>query len=319
MANPHPNADSFARLASAVEGLAALPALPTLDWCDRAAAAIARLAPAALVSVLLGEIDDDGNLSSPEAWGVAAAPDRGATLHPNPDLDTMSIGPLDLSSPNPAAWTDPRAKEFGERLARPGALGWQPRTRRPLRPDICLIPFASRTPRFASSRIARLCDAGFTPDAIVAFIRLCPDSANRGVLVVLAFPAGRAKRRHLELLRPALVLLGRRAVAALGTTTRPADGWVSPREQLVLDHLVLGRSVPEIAAALGRSIHTVSDQVKRLHRKLGCSRRAELVARALGLHVPAATAPTPAPPDSKPETPRAGNAPARADLFPVWE
>jgi len=61
-----------------------------------------------------------------------------------------------------------------------------------------------------------------------------------------------------------------------------SGGWVSPSEQVVLDHLVLGLSVREVATLLEKSPHTVHDQVKSLHRKLHATTRAMLVARALG-------------------------------------
>lgn len=57
---------------------------------------------------------------------------------------------------------------------------------------------------------------------------------------------------------------------------------MTDREQDVLERLILGRSVREIAEELGRSPHTVHDHVKSLHRKLDASSRGELVARALG-------------------------------------
>ncbi len=58
--------------------------------------------------------------------------------------------------------------------------------------------------------------------------------------------------------------------------------WLTVREQEVLDALVQGHSVREIAAQFGRSQHTVHDHVKSLHKKLDASSRGELVAMALG-------------------------------------
>jgi DNA-binding CsgD family transcriptional regulator len=63
---------------------------------------------------------------------------------------------------------------------------------------------------------------------------------------------------------------------------------ISVREQEVLEHLIIGKSVRQIAIELGRSPHTVHDHVKNLHRKLNASSRGELIARALGF-VPRAT------------------------------
>lgn len=58
---------------------------------------------------------------------------------------------------------------------------------------------------------------------------------------------------------------------------RSARAWLTQREGEVLDELVGGRSVAEIARALGRSHYTVHDHVKSLHRKLGVHSRAALV------------------------------------------
>ncbi len=75
--------------------------------------------------------------------------------------------------------------------------------------------------------------------------------------------------------------LARRATIALGSGGG-APTWLTGRENLVLDHLILGSSVREIAHQIGRSPHTVHDHVKNLHRKLGASSRGALIARALG-------------------------------------
>ncbi|MBM4107384.1 MAG: helix-turn-helix transcriptional regulator [Phycisphaerae bacterium] len=85
-----------------------------------------------------------------------------------------------------------------------------------------------------------------------------------------------------DVLRAALPLLARRARLALGADRRPRERWLSVRELAVLERLVRGDSIQEIAAAMGRSPHTVHDHVKALHRKLGAASRAELIARALG-------------------------------------
>lgn len=53
-------------------------------------------------------------------------------------------------------------------------------------------------------------------------------------------------------------------------------------EVRVLELLVEGRTVREIATEICRSPHTVHDHVKRLHRKLGATSRGELISRALG-------------------------------------
>jgi len=56
-------------------------------------------------------------------------------------------------------------------------------------------------------------------------------------------------------------------------------GALSPREREVAIALVSGATLPEIARKLGRSQHTVSELTRRLYRKLGVRRRAQLVQR----------------------------------------
>jgi two-component system nitrate/nitrite response regulator NarL len=72
------------------------------------------------------------------------------------------------------------------------------------------------------------------------------------------------------------------ARVAIGLSARTSADWISLREREVLDMLVEGLTVPEIAGRLNRSPHTVHDHVKSLHRKLGAKSRGELVAAALG-------------------------------------
>ena len=61
----------------------------------------------------------------------------------------------------------------------------------------------------------------------------------------------------------------------------PVREWpaLSPREREIAIALVGGFTQPEIAKQLGRSPHTVGTLTKRIYRKLGVRRRAELVNR----------------------------------------
>jgi len=81
-----------------------------------------------------------------------------------------------------------------------------------------------------------------------------------------------------------MAVLSRRAALMYRSMgcTGGALRWLTAREQDVLDSLVDGLSVREIADRLGRSRHTMHDHVKNLHKKLNASCRGELVAAALG-------------------------------------
>lgn len=90
-------------------------------------------------------------------------------------------------------------------------------------------------------------------------------------------------QREVRLLSVVMPRLAERCHIAFGNTDRPETLQLTPVEQRVLELLVTGRTVNEIATALLRSPHTVHDYVKRLHRKLGASSRSTLIARALGI------------------------------------
>ena len=84
---------------------------------------------------------------------------------------------------------------------------------------------------------------------------------------------------------PAALQAGFRMLASAAQRLLPAGGgeiaWLSERETEVLDLIVEGYPVPEIARRFCRSPHTVHDHVKSIHRKTGASTRGELVAAAL--------------------------------------
>ncbi|MHB1837130.1 MAG: response regulator [Solirubrobacteraceae bacterium] len=77
--------------------------------------------------------------------------------------------------------------------------------------------------------------------------------------------------------------VSRRVAARLDAFGRVVDGdRLSPRETEVLRLIALGYTSSEIAEQLHLSSRTVETHRRRLHRKLGLSRRSELVQYALG-------------------------------------
>jgi DNA-binding NarL/FixJ family response regulator len=136
---------------------------------------------------------------------------------------------------------------------------------------------------------ARHAAAAFIPveprtEALAAALPLDVGARDRWIVTILAHPAGALADHDSRTLAAALSgitqVLARKTAIALSNDT---DSWLSAREQAVLERLVLGRNVKEIAAEFGRSPHTIHDHVKSLHRKLHATSRGELIATALGL------------------------------------
>ena len=110
-------------------------------------------------------------------------------------------------------------------------------------------------------------------------VACCPVTDEGLTLVVAVCRSGMDATlpSQLEVLTPRLAVRARLAFQH-GT-----DDLLTSAELGVLDHLLRGRSVKDIAAIMSRSPHTIHDHVKSLHRKLGASSRGELIVRALGL------------------------------------
>ncbi|MGE5611842.1 MAG: LuxR C-terminal-related transcriptional regulator [Bacillota bacterium] len=106
---------------------------------------------------------------------------------------------------------------------------------------------------------------------------------------------------NLELYR--LYRQHRLRIAGEAKDQSPREPSVSlpPRTQQILQELLRGHSLKQIAQQLGLSRHTVNDHVKVIHRRFGVSTHAELMARCLRNNSPADGASTihaPAPPQS---------------------
>jgi DNA-binding CsgD family transcriptional regulator len=94
----------------------------------------------------------------------------------------------------------------------------------------------------------------------------------------------RFSERALERLRSLLPVftlgdrvLGKREQQPAEDRPPPAIAGLSKREREVAELLTLGYTNPEIAMALGSSIHTVRNQIASIFRKAGATTRAELV------------------------------------------
>jgi len=107
---------------------------------------------------------------------------------------------------------------------------------------------------------------------------------RRVTVIVGASEAERENTLARSLLLTSLLpIIAERAALAFGWS-RPigSSERLTPREEVVLELLMQGQSIKQIAGTLDRSPHTVHDHVKSLHTKLGARNRGELVARGLG-------------------------------------
>lgn len=246
-------------LRAAVEiaaGIASLPAVATQDWCARAAAALRPARPHSIVAATLAVLGPRGSIIQLEATGAVGTdplgrPLEGDAVHPDhaPALDWWLDG--DLAPPttfNAAILHElhchPRWVDSpaGRRWARLGVSDM----------IVGVAPITGMTPgRCLAVEFGASGDSPLTP---------C----------------------EVEVVRASLSLLAKRTLLAFGRERSTPLTRLTSREQQVLDHLALGKSVKEIASDLARSPHTVHDHVKSLHRKLNASSRGELIARALG-------------------------------------
>lgn len=237
-------------------GISSLPAVATQDWCARAAASLRPIRRDGIIAVTLAILGARGSLVQLEATGAVGTdplgrPLEGEMVHPEhtPSLDWWLES--DLNSPT-----------------RSGAAV--------LRDLAC-------HPRWTESTAGRRWHRLGATDLIVGLAAMPGTIPGRCLAIeISARPESPTSSTEVELLRASLGLLARRALLAFGHERSTALTRLTYREQQVLDHLALGKSVKEIAQDLARSPHTVHDHVKSLHRKLNASSRGELIARALG-------------------------------------
>ena len=249
--------------------LCSLPAVATQDWAERAADALTRIDPGCRVGIIITQLDDTGRLGNAHS-AAAHQSDLEARRSQDPKKDSTAarmrlerLSDLGMAIPSDALTRGlaANAEDLGDWRSGPLARVWEAKGTETLL--LGIAPIGSVTQD----------DGGSLHRCVVAVVSLAPTDA-------------RGTRPNARVLGALLPLLAERAALAM-----PAGheiGWLTDREQDVLDRLTMGRSVREIAEDLGRSPHTVHDHVKSLHRKLSASSRGELVARALG-HNPSPT------------------------------
>lgn len=251
-----------------MESVCQLPGVALLDWCDRAAAALTTLHTPAGAMVAVGRIENDGSISAVENSGAAWC---GRT-----DDQPAASGPA-----NPL-----RLESIRNGFAVGAQLGWGiPLTTGETR----VVPqrVEPAISRRAASRLNRSWDALANCDLLLGSTVVpgsTPGAAPRRLVVELAMVNCPPEQLALsqQVLTAILPHIASRFFNALGPERLDRRDWLTAREEAILWRLVAGKKVPQIAEELHRSIYTVHDHVKSLHRKLGASNRGQLVSRALG-------------------------------------
>lgn len=256
----------FSLAAEIISQVCTLPAVATQDWCDRAASALRTIRPAAIVGVTVASVGPRGEITQMEASGVSGADTAGRPLEPDA-LHPEHARTLDWFIDSPPG--------------RPNAVRAARMVELP-----CAGPWAGTA---SARRWARL---GVT-DIAVGIAPMPGYSPERSLAIEFGLPPSEHPLAQWELamLRAMLPQLVQRATLAFGLEPSSQMSRLTQREQQVLEHLALGKSVKQIASDLARSPHTVHDHVKSLHRKLNASSRGELIARALGHLAPNARLP----------------------------
>ena len=281
----HAVANTLESVVGTTERLCGLPAVATLDWCSRAAQALSVLLVPSRVCVLVAKAEPSGRVVSIEASGCGSCLSKADATHTpayswtNTETEGSDDGTgIELGIRSRAD----RIREFGFRLDS-------------LEPGETIAATAARlggTELWRTAPIGNIWVGSDISDLLVGALRL-DDGAPARFLVVeiglLGHGAMGPRRCSIDnhaALNSVMPLLARRAALALAVTADDEIPWLTVREQEILEHLVVGRSVRDIASDLERSPHTVHDHVKSLHRKLGAKSRGELIARAFGYIAP---------------------------------
>jgi len=269
-----------------MESICRLPGVPTHDWCDRAAAALSRIHHPSAVVCTLGRIDPRGFVTNVELVGVAASDGRQAIAAPQ--ADTMLKAAPQGARPDQSSWpalaSETQLNQVKSNLLPGEWLGWNLGT---LNENLWFVSTATQQGLMTGrgpGPLSKRWDWLNPTDILLGAVNVLGGSAGRMLFVELATndPGFRESGREQAVLAACLPMLSKRVCNAFGTETEDRMTWLTPREEVVMWHLVAGLKVPQIAELLHRSIYTVHDHVKSLHRKLNANNRGQLVARALG-------------------------------------
>lgn len=230
-----------------------LSAVPFEGWCDKAAEMLATKAPEAIISVTVARFEPNGALRKVYCEG---------TRYPE-SIDGRA-----------------REKSAGISKADLSSLNWWIRSDKPA---VALLRDLPKNENWVSSPSGAQWNAFDVQHMIVGLGKIPGANEQKHIAIEIGYPRGsESAPSHAcaAVLRAVMPLLCGRAGLAFNTYYNGL--MITNREIEVLEELINGRSVRQIAEALGRSEHTIHDHVKSLHRKLGASSRGELIARALG-------------------------------------
>lgn len=258
--------EKLATVTRLTEAIDRLPAVATLDWCDLAAGSLTHVRAGSTACVLVATVEGPGRITDLEAAGVA-----------------HGVATARLSGES-SAEQDASINELRCQAEFLPTIGWFPGDRGVSGTVVAMIGEAPGGAAWQHGPLAKLWNPVQYSDLLVGVTRLGGSVSGRSLVVYIASPAKSAPFDHEDaaVLQTVMPALGRRALQAIGAERSRRNHWLSPKEQAVLDRLILGMSVRQIADELERSQHTVHDHVKSLHRKLNASSRGELIARALG-------------------------------------
>ncbi len=249
------------RLASAVYRISALPSAPTFDWPTTAADALSQLAPSAAFAVIIANINPATSKIHTEASGVNANTNHPATANPYESRSTLDR--LGAISQRHAPNLSTNALITDASTLLPHWHASEPSTPwRSTLPQRTLIGCASLT-KHTNSEL--------------------PAASQLITLICIAAPSPTtADQIDTDMFASAVSTLAHKATTINNAQPNSSINWLTQREQTILNQLILGCSVREIAEHINRSPHTVHDHVKNLHKKLNASSRGELIAKSLG-------------------------------------
>ena len=229
-----------------------LSAVPYEGWCDKAAEMIATKAPEAVVCVTIGQFAESGAMRTVYCEG---------THYP----DTMRSREKGASGISKSALS---------------SLNWWIKSDEPA---VALLRNLSKNVEWTTSASGGQWTGFGIEHMIVGLGRLPGENERKHIAIEIGYPKdaetepGEACVSVVRSLMP--LLCGR---AGLAFNAHFNGLMVTNREVEVLESLIMGKSVKEIAEDMDRSEHTIHDHVKSLHKKLGATSRGQLIARALG-------------------------------------